>query len=81
MPAPKSNRAQCPECEQSIEVASARLGLQFPCPKCDTLLEVIETDPIELDWAEGDYFDDDDDDFGDYEEYDDYEDYDDNDDY
>jgi hypothetical protein len=29
----------------------ARIGQQVICPNCDAELEVIETDPVELDWV------------------------------
>jgi Zn-finger nucleic acid-binding protein len=27
------------------------MGLKVNCPNCDAELEVIETDPVELDWV------------------------------
>lgn len=50
----KSNTVEvaCPECETSIRLsARAREGQQVLCDECDTLLEVVSTDPLELDIA------------------------------
>jgi lysine biosynthesis protein LysW len=47
-----------------------KLGEKITCPECGEVLEVVELNPVELDWA----FDDD-------EYYDDYDDDDDDDDY
>jgi len=42
----------CPECEALIRVnPRAREGQQVICPDCETLLEVVSSDPIELDVA------------------------------
>ncbi len=45
-------RADCPECGTSIRVRR-RLALQeiLVCPKCDSLLEVLKLQPLELTWA------------------------------
>jgi alpha-aminoadipate carrier protein LysW len=43
--------ATCPDCGQTVRLrAPVRMGQQVECPHCDAELEVIETDPIELDW-------------------------------
>lgn len=50
----KSNSVEvaCPECEASIRLsARAREGQQILCDECDTLLEIISADPLELDVA------------------------------
>lgn len=63
--------ADCPECEAEISFERMpQLGHMFNCPHCDTRIEVIETKPLELDWAL-DYGDEYDDDFDDDFEYDD----------
>ena len=42
----------CPECEADIRLSvNAREGQELVCEQCDTLLEVVSTDPIELDVA------------------------------
>jgi lysine biosynthesis protein LysW len=44
--------ARCPDCGESIRlVASAvRVGRKVVCFECDADLEVIQTDPVTLDW-------------------------------
>jgi alpha-aminoadipate carrier protein LysW len=45
-------RATCPDCGSRIGVKSpVRIGQQVVCPNCDAELEVIDTDPVELDWV------------------------------
>ncbi len=63
--------ADCPDCGSSIRFKKApQEGEMVSCPVCDALLEVVDTEPIILDWADGydddDYDDDDDDDDDDY---------------
>jgi len=69
--------AVCPSCGETMKLSDKpRLGEKVTCPACQEMLEVVELNPVELDWA----FEDDDDDY--YDEYDDYDDeYDDDDDY
>lgn len=64
--------ALCPSCEGQITVrGNAQIGDSVRCPHCYEDLEVIETQPIELDWSydedEDDWYDDEDDDW-EYEE-------------
>jgi len=60
--------AYCPDCDGEIRLnPHPRLGQRLSCPHCDTDLEVINTDPVELDWA----YDWSDDEWGDDEEEDD----------
>lgn len=59
--------ATCAECDEEIEVSDrARVGQRVVCTNCGAQLEVVSTNPLELDPA---YDDDDewedDDDFGD----------------
>jgi len=43
--------ATCPDCGKAVRLKSpVRLGQEITCPNCDAELEVIETDPVELDW-------------------------------
>ena len=46
--------AQCPECEAflDLEADDVNEGEIIPCPECGTDLEVVNTNPIELDLAE-----------------------------
>ena len=53
----------CPDCGKTIRLrAPVRMSQEVACPHCDAELEVIETDPVELDWIYEDDVDDDDDD-------------------
>ena len=43
--------AVCPDCGKAVHLKSpVRLGQEIVCPHCDAELEVIDTDPVELDW-------------------------------
>jgi alpha-aminoadipate carrier protein LysW len=58
----------CPECDDDIRLkGEIQWGNQVVCPHCGTDLEVINTNPVELDWvyeqSDYDYEDDDDDDW------------------
>lgn len=71
----------CPGCGARIRFQQFELGEFVVCEECGDELEIVQTNPIRLDWAysepyEGDDWDDDDDDWND----DDYDDYDDDDD-
>ncbi len=42
----------CPDCEASIRLdLNTKVGQRLTCPHCGTELEVIDTSPLELDWA------------------------------
>ena len=44
--------AYCPDCDGRIPFnPHAFVGQTVTCPYCDTDLEVIGVDPVELDWA------------------------------
>jgi lysine biosynthesis protein LysW len=59
--------ATCPDCGETIRLATPiRVGQEVLCPHCDAELEVIETDPVELDWVYDEYDGDDDDEDDDY---------------
>jgi alpha-aminoadipate carrier protein LysW len=68
-------RVYCPDCDEKIVLnPDVELGLRFVCPNCDVELEVISVDPLEIDWAYDDSWDEDeeyDDEEDDDEEYDD----------
>lgn len=57
----------CPMCGETVRLKStAKKGDIIYCQKCDAELEVINLDPVELDWPLYDYADDnfeDDDDY------------------
>lgn len=79
----------CPDCNAEIRFRkSPHLGQLITCHNCQTSLEVVRREPLELDWAFDDPFDDEDededfDDFDDWDddEDDDYDDWDDDEDY
>ena len=44
--------AYCPDCDGRIAFnPHAALGQKVTCPHCDSDLEVISVEPLELDWA------------------------------
>ncbi|HUT18396.1 MAG TPA: lysine biosynthesis protein LysW [Anaerolineae bacterium] len=52
----KTAKAVCPDCGETITLkGSVRLGQEVICSHCDAELEVVETDPLELDWAYDDH--------------------------
>ncbi|MFZ4659102.1 MAG: hypothetical protein ACOYNY_18960 [Caldilineaceae bacterium] len=56
--------ATCAECDEEIEVSDrARLGQRVVCSNCGAQLEVVSTNPLELDpgYDDDDGWDDDDD--------------------
>lgn len=56
------NITYCPICEERIQLGNKISILdRLCCPTCEALLEVLNTDPIEVDWI---YFDDKVDTFG-----------------
>ena len=49
--------AICPACGDDIKLPNPlKVGKSVTCPYCEAELEVIDLDPVELDWA---YYDDD----------------------
>jgi lysine biosynthesis protein LysW len=45
-------RVYCPDCDGAIMVGTnVELSQKIICPHCEAELEVISTDPLELDWA------------------------------
>ena len=58
-------KTYCPDCGDVISVSSPRQGAKVTCRDCGTELEIISTDPFEVDFPmdyEGNWDDDDDDD-------------------
>lgn len=44
--------AHCPDCRERIRLGGRLyIGKTITCSNCDAELEIIETDPLELDWA------------------------------
>jgi lysine biosynthesis protein LysW len=74
----------CPDCDAEIRFRKApHLGQLLTCGHCQTSLEVVRREPLELDWAFEDPFDEEEDDFDEWddeddedEDYDDYDDWD-----
>ena len=62
--------ATCAECDEEIEVSDrTRVGQRVVCPNCGARLEVVSSNPLELDPAYDEEEDwDDDDDFDDLDE-------------
>lgn len=65
-PSGKSYTAYCPECDTRITFKKQpELGQQVTCRECGEVLEVVELEPLELDWA---YDEDEEDDWDDWED-------------
>lgn len=42
----------CLDCDHQIEVGrGSKVGQHVKCPYCEAKLEIINTDPLKLDWA------------------------------
>jgi lysine biosynthesis protein LysW len=57
-------KAYCPNCDGTISVEKPQVGAKVRCRECDFELEVISTEPFEVDFPldyEYDYEEDDDD--------------------
>ena len=51
VPKTRTVRADCPDCGARIQLQSpVQLGQEVTCPECAAELEVIQTNPVELDW-------------------------------
>lgn len=47
----------CPICTEKIEISqNVKFLERISCPTCEALLEVVNVDPIELDWIFYDYY-------------------------
>lgn len=76
--------ALCPECDETIRLpGSPALGRRFACLNCGVELELINLEPVELDWVysepeaddtDPDWDSEDSDDFGDEDDFTDDED-------
>ena len=64
--------AYCPDCDEKITLNNPRVGQKLLCPFCDTEVEVIGLNPLDLDWAYDMSYDDDDWEDDDDEEEEDY---------
>jgi len=43
--------ALCPDCDEDILLqGTIRIGRRVACPNCGADLEIVETEPVELDW-------------------------------
>jgi lysine biosynthesis protein LysW len=41
----------CPDCDSEIDVGrKPRIGSRVTCPECGFVSEIIDIDPVELDW-------------------------------
>jgi lysine biosynthesis protein LysW len=49
--ASKKQIAYCPDCDATLRLKTVRLGQQITCRECGTILEIVELNPVELDWA------------------------------
>jgi lysine biosynthesis protein LysW len=60
--------AQCPSCGAQVSIfTKPKMGQRVQCSKCESELEVVWLEPVELDWALEGYDEEDDDDALDYE--------------
>jgi alpha-aminoadipate carrier protein LysW len=68
-------KVTCPSCGENVNVSDKpKMGQRVVCKECDTELEVVWLDPLELDWPMDEYErDDDDDSFEDMDDYDEEE--------
>ena len=60
----RTTTAECPDCGERITLKlPVRRGHLINCPNCEAELEVIETEPVELDWVYEESDDEEDDDW------------------
>lgn len=43
-------KTYCPECDAEISIESPRDGIRIRCSECGTELEVISSDPLDVDF-------------------------------
>jgi len=54
--------ARCPDCGEKVRIeGKIFVGREVVCPECDAVLEIVDTEPVELDWAYEDEDEDEDD--------------------
>jgi lysine biosynthesis protein LysW len=61
-------KTYCPGCDAVISVERPKRGAMVTCRECETKLEIISTQPFEVDFPL-DYYDDSEDDWEDEDEY------------
>jgi UDP-N-acetylmuramyl tripeptide synthase len=50
----------CPDCDEQIDFRTPpKLGLKFTCPNCDASLVVTSISPLEIEWDDSDFDDND----------------------
>lgn len=54
-------KTYCPECDAVININNPRDGAQTRCPECGVELEIISSDPFDVDYVYDDDWGDDDD--------------------
>ena len=61
MPGAKQMVTLCPDCDEEINFSQVRpkVGLKFTCPHCETNLEVVSVSPLQVDWDDNAFFEDD----------------------
>ncbi len=52
-------KTYCITCDAEIVVRNPRLGAKIKCPECGDELEIVSTDPFDVDYAYDDDWDDD----------------------
>ena len=45
-------KAYCPECDAVISIDNPRDGAQIKCPECGVELEIVSSDPFEVDFTQ-----------------------------
>ena len=61
--------AECPSCGAKVSIfTKPKMGQRVKCNACESDLEVVWLEPVELDWALEGYDEEEDDDLFDYEE-------------
>lgn len=54
--------SRCPDCGEKVRIeGKIFVGREVVCPECDAVLEIVDTEPVELDWAYEDEDEDEDD--------------------
>lgn len=63
------NEATCPSCSATVSVkGTPKIGVHVTCKSCDTELEIVWLDPLELDWPMDEYEEELEDEMGAYDE-------------